>query len=393
MSRPVALLNRVFEGVTSLFVSEAYATPQYSRQTGLSCGGCHSVAPKLNQGGENFIARGYRMSPDLEVKMGGQPPSVPLSAWVTGRHERQIAKEYDDTLLPKVELISGGSISPNLSYFAEWRPVSLSARKDGTHQDRGGRFEDLFINWLSNSGRHSVRVGQFRPLNQLDVSRRLSVSEPTALSTSLPGTGDAHPDKRVQSLRSFSPSGRSPAVAYTFQSIAGDSPSDGLSHTITLPVGGEFSLPLSPGARKDASFEFEPKLKGVFLETAYRYLGVNTLGVHTFIGNDRWLASALGTANYGGLYATALFGIDKVGNAPARQRVSAELEYLPRIWSAFCPGVGFRFEHITNAKKEPAYIPYFVLSGINTVWAVQLQVEGRIQKDNDALIVDVSTLF
>lgn len=385
------VLERVLGGISSVFVSEAYATPQYARQTGASCGGCHSVAPKLNKGGENFVARGYRLSPEHQEKSGS--PTVPFATWVTARHEWQIAKKYDDTLLPKVEIISGGAINDNFAYFAEWRPVSLSAKADGSHQDRGGRFEDLFVNWLSSGGQHSIRVGQFRPLNQVDVSRRLSVGEPTALSTALPGTGEKHPDKRVQSLRGFSPSGRSPALAYTFQSVAADRPSDGLFHTVTLPVGGEFSLPLSAGARKEASFEFEALPKGVFLETFYRYLGLNSFGVHAFVGKDRWLASGLGTLSYGSVSATALLGFDQVGDSEMRQRLSAEVEYLPTWFSAVRPGVGFRFEQITNAKREPAYIPYMIVSGINTIWALQLQVECHIRKDNDACFLDISTIF
>ena len=37
-----------------------------------------------------------------------------------------------------------------LSYFIEWRVVSLSTRQDGSLKDRGGRFEDAFVNWAIN---------------------------------------------------------------------------------------------------------------------------------------------------------------------------------------------------------------------------------------------------
>lgn len=257
-------------------------TTQFARATGWNCTSCHVVPPKLNATGEAFLASGYRLPPTLEGKKPSNDYDA-LALWITGRHEEQASKDYRDTFVPKVEFISGGPVGASLSYFVEWRPVSLSTRPNGTLQDRGGRFEDTFVNWQPTE-RHGIRLGQFRGLNQYDVSRRLSISEPVLLSASLPG--DPSSDARIQSLRAFSPSGRSPGISYLFQSVMGGSPADGLFHVATLPFVGELSLPLSTEAQTEASFELKPEVKGGLLETFYRR-GPNSIGFHAFIDDDR----------------------------------------------------------------------------------------------------------
>ncbi|MDZ4224506.1 MAG: hypothetical protein U1D33_01220 [bacterium] len=365
-------------------------TTQFARKTGLNCVACHAAPPKLNAKGEAFLARGYRMSSETA---DGKPfktiDPLPVAVWVTGRHEEQMDKGYGDTFVPKVELISGGPIGNAFSYFVEWRVVSLSAQPDGTLQDRGGRFEDAFINWDFANG-HALRAGQFRALGQYDVSRRLSVSEPILMSGSL--SGDPSSNTRIQSLGAFSPSGRSPGVAYTYQSMGGALPSDGLFHTMTLPWVGEFSLPLSTEAQEEASFELDPSLKGVFLETFYR-LGVSSVGSHAFIDDDRWLFGGLGLFNIGDVYTTAGLGLDGGDNFPTRKRYSAEVEWLPSWFDRFRPGIGARAEHISEISNEPAVIPYMVLIGPNTFYTFVLQGEGRFQEGSNAVILDLSAVF
>lgn len=360
------------------------ATPQYARSTSLSCVDCHVVPPKLNAWGEAFLARGYRLPTERE-----RTPTAPLAVWITGRYEERSPQDLEKTYVPKVELISGGPIGDLFSYFVEWRVVSLDMRNDGSLRDRGGRFEDAFINWEIND-RNTVAVGQFRSLRQYDVSLRLSVSEPALFSTSL--AGDLSSDPRIQSLRAFSPSGRSPGVTYTLQSIKGPSASDGLFHTVNVPFVGELSVPLSDEARREASFELQGPPKGIFLETFYRR-GLNSIGVHAFVDDDRWLVTGVGRANYKEFYATAGVGLDDATGRGSRTRYSLEAEYLPMWYDVIRPGVGFRVEHLTNAGREPAYIPYFVLSGPNAKFNFLLQIEGRFQGDEQALFIDLSAIF
>jgi hypothetical protein len=314
---------------------------------------------------------------------------VPLAVWITGRHEERWPQNLEKTYVPKVELISGGPIGDRFSYFVEWRVVSLDLRDDGSLRDRGGRFEDAFVNWEIND-RHTLTIGQFRSLKQYDVSLRLSASEPALFSTSL--AGDPSSDPRIQSLRAFSPAGRSPGFAYTLQSVQGPSASDGLFHSVNVPFVGELSLPLSDEARREASFELQGPPKGVFLETFYRRK-LNSVGAHAFVDDDRWLVTGIGRANYRDFYATVGVGWDDATGRGSRTRYSVEAEYLPAWYEVIRPGVGFRVEHVTNASREPAYIPYLVLSGPNSKFSFLLQIEGRFQGDSKGLVVDLSAIF
>ena len=168
--------------------------------------------------------------------------------------------------------------------------------------------------------------------------------------------------------------------------------SDGLFHFVTVPFVGELSLPLTTEARSSASFELQGPPKGVFMETFFRR-GISSAGFHSFIDDDRWLVTALGMLNYKDLYATIGLGFDDRHNASVRNRYSAEFEYIPRWFNRFRPGAGFRAEYISNSNGDPAYIPYLILSGPNTKYTLQSQLEYRVQENNNAIFLDLSLMF
>jgi hypothetical protein len=386
--RPAGWTRRVCGLVVFVAVlTNVQAIPYYARQTGLSCVDCHVAGPKLNRMGEDFLARGYRLAGD---RVPSGLDSVPVSVWITGRYEERSEGDLSKFYVPRVELISGGPIgSLPLSYFVEWRVVSLDMRGDGSLRDRGGRFEDAFVDWQIDE-RHGLQVGQFRSLNQYDVSLRLSVSEPVLFSAGLPGDPTSNP--RITSLRAFSSSGRSPGITYSLQSIHGPAESDGLFHFVNVPFVGELSLPLSDEARREASFELHGPPKGVFLETFYRR-ELNSIGAHAFLGDGRWLVTGVGRLHYADFHATGGVGMEDARGRSSRMRYSLEVEYLPTWYDWIRPGLGFRVEHISNAGRDPAYIPYLVLAGPNTRHTVWLQVEGRVQGDNHGVLIDLSFIF
>ena len=286
------------------------ATPQFARTHQLRCTACHLLPPRLNAEGLAFQASGYVLPERLRRQRRVDAPrfaTVPFAVWIAGRFEDQGSGGINDLLLPKVELITGGTLGEQWSYFAEWRIVSLSLNADGSLKDRGGRFEDLFVQRTIGT-RHALKVGQFRSLNQVDVSLRLSPSEPLLFKNGL--RTDSDPDPRINSLLRFSPASRSPSIGYSFRSIEGRSASDGLFHYVTLPFVGELSIPLSSEASKNASFELQGPPKGVFLETFYRS-GQKSIGGHVFYDDDAWLATVLGTYDWRSVLVTAGLGADQ----------------------------------------------------------------------------------
>ncbi len=368
------------------------ATPQFARQHQLRCTACHLLPPKLNEDGLAFQASGYRLPARLQnQKTESEQPAglatIPLAVWITGRFEDQGAGKASDLFLPKVELISGGRVNEEWSYFIEWRVVSLSLNSDGSLKDRGGRFEDLQFQFFGE--RHSLKIGQYRTLNQIDVSLRLSPSDPLLFKNSLP-TG-THDDPRIASLSRFSPSSRSPSLGYAFQSIKGHRASDGLFHYLTVPYIGEFSIPLSSEASETASFELaEPK--GVFLETFYRK-GHKSVGGHAFVEDDSWLLTALGTYDWKNLFVTAGLGVDDPGFGDTRQRSSLEVQYLVTGRRNLRAAAGLRIEEVSDDGKRTAYVPYFALAAPNTQHTFLLQLQYKNQEGSDSFVLDFSVLF
>ncbi|MGH2535245.1 MAG: hypothetical protein ACRDJW_23535 [Thermomicrobiales bacterium] len=377
--------------VVGLSPAVAEATPQFARRYERSCASCHLLPPALNQDGLAFQAGGYLApgEPAQEAPKVARPHQLPLAAWITTRFEDQGSGGASDLFLPKVELISGGRWGEAWSYFVEWRPVSLSLGSDGALRDRGGRFEDLFVE-RSSGGRQALRVGQFRAVNQVDVSLRLSASEPLLFNHGLP-TG-THSDPRLTSLDRFSPAARSPGLGYSLRSIAGSQRGDGLFHFLTLPFVGELSIPLSPEASESASFELLGPPKGVYLETFYRQ-GLRSIGGHVFASDDAWLATALGVFDVGKLLLTGGFGVDDRDGFGSRWRGSAQAEYFFAPSRHLHVAPGLRVEEVGHDGGRPALLPYLALAAPGTRYTFLVQLEVRSEERGESLIFDLSAIF
>ncbi|MGH7544953.1 MAG: hypothetical protein ACREKI_02080, partial [Gemmatimonadota bacterium] len=347
------------------------AIPYFARKYGVACSTCHVTPPKLNEVGEEFLARGYRF-PD------GRPENrtLPAALWVSTRGDWQAGPEESVPYVNRVELISGGPIfGDSRSYFLEWRAVSLEAQPDGSLRDRSGRFEDLFVQQELSSDLLLV-LGQFRMLTQVDVSRRLSLSEPAALSTSL--AGDPATTPRLTSLRGFSQAGRSPAVRLQLhRRVAGRSAADGWYVLANVPWPGELSIPLTGEARENASFELEGRPKGVFLESYYRR-SLATAGVHAFVGDDRWLAGGIGTLRHGPWFSAVELTLAHRGESFGRW--TWDNEWIPSPWIA----LGLRVEDRAGDGLDPAAAPYANAHWPGTRYTLRLTVEHRVQNGRRA---------
>lgn len=362
----------------------ADAIPYFARQHGVTCAQCHVAPPKLNEFGQAFLSRGYEM-PGLEGRA-----TWPFAVWASARTDWLNLTEPQRTglvtYLNRLEVISGGTFgalgAPWLSYFVEWRPLSLEPRADGTLRDRSGRFEDLFV--VASSEGLELMAGQFRQIAQIDVSQRASVSEPLALSASLRGGGEG--SAREVSLRAFSPSGRSPAARLGWTRPSGRW---GWTTSLTLPLPGELSLPLTREARTEASNEIEWGLKGVLVESYIRR-GLATWGGHVFTdGGDRFLANLVTTGSRASLHWAAVAGMDRVDD-DWRRRTSIEAEFYPdRLW-----GIGARLEDRTGDGAGPAFLPYLNAHFPGTQHTFRLTVEQRFQQGRRGVtLVELGAVF
>lgn len=351
--------------------------PYFARRYGVTCAECHVAPPKLNAAGEAFVARGYG-APGLRAGA-----TWPFAVWVSGRSEAIPGVTAVRNYVNRVEIISGGRVvAPWLAYFVEWRPVSLETRSDGSLRDRSGRFEDLFV--VATKGRGEATIGQFRLIGQVDVSRRLGLSEPLVLSTSLAGKPGNTP--RQTALRAFSPAGRSPAVRLAYNApVATDWR---WTTSLALPAPGELSLPLTEQARVAASNELLWFTKGLVLES-YARRGLHSVGAHLFWDDSgRYLAHALTTGARGPVHWTAIAGLARQGPV-TRGRWSLEAEYLPRGFA----GGGVRVEDLASDGRDPAVLLSFNAHAPGTRYMVRLTMEQRIQRDRLATFVELGTVF
>ena len=360
--------------------SPAEAIPYFARKYGQRCSFCHSLPPQLNETGMEFVANGYQL-PDL----GMASRTWPFALWITERIDANQETGHAKGFPSRVEVISADSLTSWLSYFVEWRVVSYSTTATQRLSHRNGRFEDAFL--LMQAPRDlSFSVGQFRMLNQWDVSRRLSLSEPLALSAGVAGSPSSR--ARLQSLRTFSLAGRAPAIRATWRQRPSESPADGWFHEFTLPFTGELSIPLGAEGDRNASMELEMRPKGFLYETYYR-TGLSSLGGALFIGNERWLANATGTLSLGNNHFLATIGTAKSRQGLHDFRLSVGDTWVPRPWFA----AGARLDHQSARRLRPAFLPHLNFSFPGTRFTFLLTVEQRIQKNNIGSAIEVSAVF
>jgi hypothetical protein len=374
---------RYFISVTTLLSlalpASTQAIPYFARKYGVECARCHVLPPALNAFGEGFVAAGYR-SPELQARR-----TVPLAIWLSGRSESLPNEQVEDDYRAypnRIELISGDAVTSWLSYFVEWRVLSNESRANGTLRDRSGRFEDVYVTLMSRGA--DLTVGQFRPLAQVDVSRRLSLSEPLVLSSGLGGIGAG--SSRLIGLRGFSSSGRSPAVRGSVS--VRPSGSTRWVTGVTLPFPGELSIPLTDSAQVQASNEFESKVKGVFVESfARRELW--SIGGHVFYDeSDRYLANVIGTGARGMLHFGAAAGLVKTG-ATRRERWSIEMVAIPRPFV----GIGARLEDQMDDNVPRALLPHLNLHWPGRRYTFRLTLEQRLQEDRNATLLELGAVF
>lgn len=128
------------------FSCRAEALPIFAHRYGFTCQQCHTTVPQLNEFGEAFRRRGFRL--------GSERPTVPLAVKVqtayssNGNGDAQAP--LPKAIVDEIELLSAGPIGRHASYFVEQyvldggvagRPrdvwVQLDRTKDGEPGEAG----------------------------------------------------------------------------------------------------------------------------------------------------------------------------------------------------------------------------------------------------------------
>lgn len=363
-------------------VPEARAVPYFARKYQTSCTTCHVIPPKLNQLGEEFLARGYRFPDDRPTAK-----TWPFAVWATWRGQWETDRDRGRGLPNRVEIISGGPVAGTRAfYFVEWLPVSQQTDSSNRRVERHGRFEDFFVSLPVGRSDAYLTIGQFRPLSQIDVSRRLSLSEPLAFSTGLAGPPAS--TERLTSLRSFSPSGRSPAIRLQHLWQRGARASDGWYNSVTVPFAGEFVIPLTGRVHREQGFALEARPKGAFVESYYRHK-LSSFGGHVFLGDDRQLYGLVGAYNRGRWFSTPAIGFARERNGSRHTRISWENEWVPLDWLA----LGLRLDDRTGPNQPVAVIPHVNFEFPLTSYVFRITTEHRQQRGNRQWLLETGVVF
>lgn len=361
------------------------ATPQFARKYQKDCSFCHLAPPVLNTRGEAFLARGYRLE-DAMTPVASHK-TAPIAVWNSVDYEYRSNSTTNRGYASRVELISAGPIgSSGAAYFAEWRLLSQQIASGNQLLNRSGRFEDLFVTTPIGQTSFSVTAGQFRAISQVDVSRRLSISEPQVFNASIPGKPAS--TSRETSLRSFSPSGRQPAIRVMWQQKIADRPADGWYAGGAVLFPGELTIPMTDAA----SFEVEGKPKGALLES-YRRSGITSIGGHVFLGEDRRLAMAVAALDVGArMLLTGAGGIETLaGSTESRFSLQGEL-FLNRLLAVAArvedrTGTGRRVAGVFSAN---VHLPF---AQARLRQALRLQIEQRVQVGDNRSLISLSHVF
>ena len=385
MARWAVLALVVFLSAALLFsvsAPPAAAAPIFARKYKLACGACHVIPPKLNQFGEEFLVRGYRFEDGRAAEK-----TWPFAVWATWRGQWETDRDRGRGLPNRVEIISGGPIPRTRAfYFLEWLPVSQQTDDSNRRVERHGRFEDVFVSLPLGRSDVFLTVGQFRSLSQVDVSRRLSLSEPLAFATAV--AGNPATTSRLTSLRSFSPSARSPGLRVHHQWQRGEHASDGWYNSVTVPFAGEFVIPLTSRVHREQGFAFEARPKGAFIESYYRYK-LSSFGGHAFLGDDRQLYGLVGAYNRSSWFSTAAVGFARERDGSRDTRVSWENELVPWEWLA----VGVRVDDRTGPGRPVAVVPHVNLEFPLTTYVFRITAEYRQQRGSRQWLLETGVVF
>lgn len=198
----VVSLVIVFLG--AIWMESAMAIPVFARKYRTACPTCHIAIPKRNAFGETFRRNGYRMPVDDEVAVkedpvslgseawkqvwpqaiwpGSLPGTVPIGAYVHMRSVWQEEDEGEDVVdlqfdMPhEVELLFGGALGENISFFGEW----LLFEKGKVDEGRLGSFflqySDVFGDDKLNLKFGRYDVGALSGYNAFKEDNRLTLA-------------------------------------------------------------------------------------------------------------------------------------------------------------------------------------------------------------------------
>ena len=172
-----------------LFSPVATAIPAFGRKTGMACSACHEVWPRLNDFGQNFRDRGYRLKRDRDAPVAQDPSYWPLSLRTTAGYQflRQALVQSDSGPITTntgtfgftgLDVWAAGTLGDKLSFAITYTPGLESAGFQLAGNGANGDLETAFIglhdlvipNWVN------LRVGKHALDLPIDEHRQITLT-------------------------------------------------------------------------------------------------------------------------------------------------------------------------------------------------------------------------
>src|SRR6202171_4418209 len=174
----------------ALFSPVADAVPAFARKTGLSCSACHEVWPRLNDFGQLFRDRGYRLERDRDAPVEQDPSYWPITMRPTAGYQwlrNTLVPTGDGTTTTTtqngtfgftgLDVFAVGTLGEQLSFLITYTPGLAGA---GFQLAPSG--SDLESAWLGfndilNSPVLNPRVGKHALDLPIDEHRQITLTE------------------------------------------------------------------------------------------------------------------------------------------------------------------------------------------------------------------------
>lgn len=122
-------LRRVGWGLALAFLAgDAFAVPAFARRFEVACSFCHQIFPKLNQTGQRFKERGFRLGTEKAFDRSAWLKSAPVSGRLIGT--RYIPEDRDASNVFFLKVLSAGDLGRRVSYWVDdaWQRTGGSTR-------------------------------------------------------------------------------------------------------------------------------------------------------------------------------------------------------------------------------------------------------------------------
>lgn len=173
-----------------LFSPVAPAVPAFARKTGLACSSCHEVWPRLNDFGQLFRDRGYRLERDRDapVEQDGSYWPIAMRTTVGYQWTRQTEVPTDTGPVTTqsgtfgfsgLDVFAAGTLGSNLSFLIVYTPGLAQSGFQTAPSNLDSDLESAFVGIHDIGGTPwlNLRVGKHAPDLPIDEHRTISLTQ------------------------------------------------------------------------------------------------------------------------------------------------------------------------------------------------------------------------